>query len=386
MDTTYFPLVKNSLSFFQEHAWDDSLGVFYSELDVNGVTLSDKVHLVALSRLVYALSISSEYQASYLEKARKAADFILTKMVARDEVGPYFIESIDIKQGVVPSKKLGIWQQSYGLCGLAALYKVEKSDQLLEKIHELFDAYYLRFHDVQHGGFCGEYSLESGQVKDSKNLQALLYPVSAALAYLWEADSSYHQNYERVMEEHMDLLFDRGWNEEEGWVQLNFKEDWTIPQEDGVRKVTPGHNFQLGWNLIRASSWPFLSEEKRQSYANLGISILETSMQKPIFDGDVSGGFFREMDARSNSVVDQRKSWWQHAEAIIALSFLPDKSKERDQLFAFFAQNFVDWKSGGEFFFLDQDNQPDVEELKGSMGKSSYHITEMVSFLLFNVK
>lgn len=88
------------------------------------------------------------------------------------------------------------------------------------------------------------------------------------------------------------------------------------------------------------------------------------------------------MNPVTSEVTDNRKTWWQHCEALIALS-LSDGSFEEEQknLEAYYFSTFPDQQNGGEFFYVDAENQPLTEELKGSIGKSAYHTIEMIRFL-----
>lgn len=382
-------LVQNSISFFDEHAYSKDNGVYFSEVSSNGTVTSDKVHLVALSRLIYAMEYASRYDSIYTEKALESSKFLLDKMVARDSLGPYFVETYSLDNGIQAQESLGIWQQSYGLCGAAASYRLNKDPESLKKIHGLFDGYLKRFHDEELGGFIDSYSFEKGPFYDVKTLQSILYPMSAAMFYLWDVDVENREKYEPYIKQNVALLLDKGWNSELQWVNLKFDREWNLCGKVGsnppCHNVVPGHNFQLGWVLLKSSQLPFLSEETKLRCRELGASVIEATVEKNIWDEKISNGFFSEVNPANGEIISKEKTWWQHAEAIIALSFMRETlTNEFEELFDFFKNSFVDFEGGNEHFLLTQKNAPVLEEPKGSMGKSSYHITEMVYYINLN--
>ena len=113
------------------------------------------------------------------------------------------------------------------------------------------------------------------------------------------------------------------------------------------------------------------------------MEVLNTTLDKPIFPNkDLSQGFYSQVNPVTNEVEDRRKTWWQHCEALIALSLADDEfSVKSGNLEKFYFETFPDRKNGGEFFFVDESNVPQMDELKGSIGKSAYHTIEMIRFL-----
>ncbi|MEL6674654.1 MAG: AGE family epimerase/isomerase [Bacteroidota bacterium] len=373
-------LMDNSIRFFEEHALDSTTGAFYSDLDVSGQITSPYIHLVALSRLTYALAYSSEFFPERLAKAERAGRFILEKMVLRDSLGPYFVESFHVDSGPEIPKVLGLWQQSYGLGGLAELYRQTQDQGLLDSLHALFPAYIKRFRDAERGGFCQSSLPNQGPILTDKSLQSLLYPVSAALAGLWEADTANRAQYEPIMAEHLQKLAHNCWDEQKGWVKVAFDQDW---QPKSVEEVSPGHNFQLAWVLMKGAAWPFVSQQEGAAYRHLGKQIIRRTMNQPVWDGGPKQGFFEAWHPGKDSLTSDLKSWWQTCEALIALSFVKEEQADNLQaLYGFFSQHFPDRARGNEYFHLTAENLPVETELKGSMGKSSYHVTEMVRYLI----
>jgi mannose/cellobiose epimerase-like protein (N-acyl-D-glucosamine 2-epimerase family) len=383
----YLETMSNLTGFFDTYAYDPETGAYYSELDNSGAVLSGKIYNVAISRLVYGLSFSALYFPQNLEKAKSAVAFQLENLIGTDGTGPYFRSFTE--DGISDtSTRLDIWQQAYGLCGLTELYRIAPDQELLTRIHSLHDAFVLRFRDVENGGFYGNYSLEEGQISGSKTLQSLMYPITAYMANLWLADSVNRKKYEPLILENIRIAGDKAWDQEKGWVNVRFDDSWEVckseDEETPCFMVAPGHNFQLASVLLRAGNWDFIPEQEREKFKNMGLEILAATLNQPIFYGsDLSEGFISEINPLTNAVTDDRKTWWQHCEALIALSLCDGKyNEELTKLEAFYFGSFPDFENGGEFFYLSKDNEPITSELKGSMGKSAYHTIEMIRFLI----
>lgn len=383
----YESSVHALLTYFQEKAYQDSLGTFFSEIGNDGMVQSGKVFNVALSRLVYGLSFGGSLDASYWDQAAAAADFQQNHLVGEDSIGTFFHSFFDLKTNTADSSlEFDIWQQAYGLCGLSELYRNRPDAELLASIHRYHEGFTTRFHDELHGGFYGN-TRPDGHVSGSKTLQALIYPITAYMDNLWTADSANREKYEPFLIENIRLAYEHGWNDDLGWVNIRFADDWQpCPHESADSPcflVTPGHNFQYASLFLRARNWEFLPLEDQERYFDFGMNVLRETMQKPIFPSqDLSQGFFSEVNPVTSEVTDRRKTWWQHCEALIALS-LSDGSFEKEQknLETFYFDTFPDQELGGEFFYVDENNQPLTEELKGSIGKSAYHTIEMIRFL-----
>lgn len=379
--------IENLLNFFNEHAYQLASGTYYSEINNKGEVVSDKVFNVALSRLIYGLSYANKVDVSYLEKAQKAADFQMEKLIIKDSLSTHFASFYDLKTNKPDSSlSLDIWQQAYGLCGLSELYRNIPNNDLLSQIHQLHESFIKRFYDNKKGGFYGN-SENDEKVKGSKTLQALIYPITAYMESLWLVDRANRHKYEPYLKENIRIAFEKGWNKDLGWVNIKFDDYWNpcqhISSDSTCFDVSPGHNFQFASVFLRAKNWDFLTKKEKLQYHKFGIEVLKTTLNKPIFPKkDLSQGFYSKVNPVTNMVIDKRKTWWQHCEALIALSLADDKFKiKTKKLENFYFNTFPDKENGGEFFFVDEHNTPQTDELKGSIGKSAYHTIEMIRFL-----
>lgn len=377
----YLKYLNNSVSFFNRFAFDEEMGTYFSEVDNVGRAVSQKIHTVALSRMIYGLAYSSQYYPENLIRAKLAAQFQLKYLIGVDSVGKYFIPTIE--NGVVEvNDNLDIWQQAYGLCGLSELFRITQDEALLKTIHELHDAFIIRFRDSANGGFFGNYSMTRGQQTGSKTLQSLIYPITAYMANLWSADVKHRYKYKDIIKEHLHIAYNRVWNTKIGWVNVSFNDNWSVSSNNIL--VTPGHNFQYASLLLRARQWDFLTSQEVENYTDLGNKIISITLQKPIWHKQsLKNGFYSEVNIETGSVVSDVRTWWQHCEAIIALSLAKEKfSTELNLMTEFYFANFSDMEKGGDFFYIDKFDRPITSELKGSKGKSIYHVVEMIRFLM----
>lgn len=388
INTNHKTALENLLDFYIQNAYQSELGAFLSDINNEGNVVSGKIYNVALSRLIYGLSFSSSISDSNMSYAEKASQFQLSHLTAKDSLGGYFVSYYDTELNKRDNSiQLDIWQQAYGLCGLSELYRQESSEKLLANIHEYHNGFTNRFHDEKHGGFYGNYNMLHGKVSGSKSLQSLMYPITAYMENLWIADTANRHKYEPYLKENLEIIFNHAWNKELGWVNIKFDDAWTPCTHPSAEKpcftVSPGHNYQLASLFLRTKNWHFLNTEEKAKYKTLGFEIIETTLSKRINkEKDLSQGFYSEVNPLNNTIIDDRKTWWQHCEALIALSLSDGAyNTELAILEKFYFEAFTDNKHGGEFFYIDANNVPQTDEMKGNIGKSTYHTTEMIRYL-----
>ena len=379
--------MKGSIDFIKKHAYSAEERTFYSDIDNYGNITSNKVYLVSLSRTIYALAYSSTYFPENLALAKQAAQFLKQRLIHHAEGETYFITEFDVTNTLATNinntTQLDIWQQAYGLVGLVELYRHWPNPELLATIEQMHNAFIKRFSDRKHGGFYGNVHLVNGADISSKTLQSTIYPVTAYMNNLWLASPTPNK-YESTLAQQAEFAFQYLWNAEKGWVNVKLQANWnTCKNSRGESfSVAPGHNFQLAWLLMNTQNWRFLAPEQREKYTQLGKHIVTTTLAKPIWDGAVNKGFFAAYNPANSERLSDEKTWWQHSEALIALSFYERDGPELRALLDFFENHFIDHVNGGEFFHIDNNNQPITTHAKSSLGKSAYHTVEMYRYLI----
>ncbi|WP_075602136.1 AGE family epimerase/isomerase [Saccharicrinis aurantiacus] len=374
--------MARSLSFFDK-AYDGSKMTYYSEIDFKGQVISSKIYTVALSRLIYGLAFSAHYYPENIDRALSISQFQLNNMIGEESGVSYFKPEFPTGAKEIPNK-LDIWQQAYGLCGLTELYRQTNDTLLLSKLRTYHKSLVKRFRDSINGGFFGEVQFNGEAISGTKTIQSLMYPLTAYLINLREADVYNRNEYESILEEHLSIAYQKVWNSSTSWVNVKFDDDWNpIDTDSASAFVTAGHNFQFAALMLRAGEWSFLKDSTRFNYQKLGEKVIAETVQKNIWKNQlIEHGFYAGFNPHTNKGLDDNRTWWQHCEAIIALTLCGDKYKaELNQLLQFYYSNFIDTQYGGEIFNIDANGNP-VNENKGQKGKSVYHHIEMLRFLL----
>ena len=89
----YNASIEQSVRFFDK-AYHEEEGFYYSEVNHLGHVESERIHTVALSRMIYGLAYASEVNPDYGTRAEQAAAFQLRHMIGEDKDGLYYIPSI----------------------------------------------------------------------------------------------------------------------------------------------------------------------------------------------------------------------------------------------------------------------------------------------------
>jgi mannose/cellobiose epimerase-like protein (N-acyl-D-glucosamine 2-epimerase family) len=348
--------------------------------------------------MVYGLAHGASVDPSYLHRAKRSAEFLLTKMVRRDATGPYFLSAVDAQGSeVTPKTELVVNEQAYGLNGLVALYQVTRDPRLLDTIREAYAAFYKRFHDAEHGGFFDTFDRATGKPVRTKSYNSTVYVATSFLLELSAVDTERKAGYEKVLRELGDRVAGDFFDPKTGWIVENFTNDWKPEwrgwQKQGENTIgVVGHNFQAAWFLMRLAD-TFEGDATRQAkYRATAREILGSMLDKPVVDWERGG--FGDVFKRETSepMWHTNKAWWQQAEAILSLTLAErdgilsgaaaDRAKiARDQGLAFYLKHFIDRKNGGEFDNVDKDGNPTPDAVKGSLGKSTYHTVELARYM-----
>lgn len=374
-------IMRNNVRFFLDHAYDDKNKVFYSEVDNDGTVQNTNIHIIGLSRLVYGLmeasSVIHESHEEMRNKAYEAVIFIKKYMIGKDKYGPYFIPTVNEKGEPHLHDGLNIWEQSYGFNGLVTYYEKTHNPDILEMIHELFDAYVKRFHDDEKGGFVFNYSLDKDKDYDSKCLQTIMYPVTSFQGRLYLVDVINQEKYEPWLKEAYKLGHQYLYDFRSNTIKVTLDRHLN---GIGDKEVLPGHFFQLAWFFMSSKKYKALLGDKNL-YA-YGYYIYLETLKKTWMKEALSKGLPESINTKTGEAASSKRIWWEHSEWINAmchLNIVPfDKVRQVLQLFE---NMFVDYDKGCEFFAVNEQGEPE-DMLKGDLGKSSYHTIEMCKFIL----
>lgn len=390
--------------------------------------------LVATSRMAYGLAKAADLHrasdagvaAAYLARAEKYADFLLAHFVKRDEDGPYFVRAVDEPapawSPTDDSAVLNVEQQAYGLSGLVALHRETKSPKLAKAIHELYGAFFKRFHDPIHLGFFDQYDRKARKpVRNDKlgivpkSFNSTAYVLSAFLFEMGGQVALEHADYPPPRDTGLEvgrLMAKHFFDPKTGWIVENFSEDWREvwhgwqKQNEGTI-ASVGHNFQAAWLMLQLAERVGVKTEDGVALFGAASQILKRQMNDLPGIDRVYGGFFNTFVRETNQPIwactDQEganagqsyKHWWQQVFGLLALSLgrnlgvfdaneLAQVQTFLDRSFDFYRAKFVDTIHGGEFFSVKRDGSPVYagdESLKGAPGKSAHHSLQLYWYL-----
>ncbi len=398
--------VENVLNFFNIHAWDEASGSHASEVNVAGELLNDNRDIVAIGRMVYG-NAKAPAACRDLLNARRSADFIVQKMMARDEHGIYFRSVVNARgespEGLRPYTF--IFEQAYPITGLVALYSVdpEANADLLPIIREAANSFWKRFSDSERGGLFYYYNFarqdhsnDQGQIH--KSYQATIYPVSSFLLSLRKADPENAAKYDEWIRSLLDVALKHvvqwSFGKPTGWLVERMSADF-VPDESYLM-TEAGHITQLAWVLGLCAYNGVAKDTRAQEHyletsAELLTKFLGRETISPI--GTVYDAFNRQTGAAwSENGTPPTTAWWSNLEAVIAFSFAhkhhllgfnrrAEVGRVLNGLSQAYARYFVDNEQGGEYFRINALTGELADGTKGGPGKSGYHITETYQYL-----
>ncbi len=119
-----------------------------------------------------------------------------------------------------------------------------------------------------------------------------------------------------------------------------------------------------------------------RNYIKIGRDVFNQTLNKNWMINAEFDGFHESVNPVSSEPVSDKRIWWEHAEWINALCHLhEDTSQDIEKVLNYFENTFVDYNNGCEHFAVDRNGKP-IIDLKGNLGKSSYHTMEMCAFVL----
>ena len=380
--------MEHTMAFFAPY-WDDASGSFPSEINFDGTVKSETRHLIATSRMIYGLAHTGN-----IGRAKRQAQFMVEQMVRNDALGPYFLASVvPGKESPTPSE-LVVNHQAYGLNGLVALFQQTGDEMTLNLIYQIFETFMARFHDDEMGGFYDKFNLKTGEAIKTKSYNSTVYVATSFLFDLYEATED--EQFGRLLAELANIVARHFPDSETGFIIENFDRQWNPQwrewqkQPEGTIGIS-GHNFQAAWLLIRASQMTeVISENQEVLYKGAATEILNSMLSKDTVVDKTNGGvgdvYVRET---SQTMWHTNKAWWQQAEAILSLRAaelaqlkVPGAKTVRKSIEDFYVNNIIDREKGGEFAVVTKEGAPVAGEMKGQLGKSTYHAIELARYML----
>jgi mannobiose 2-epimerase len=367
-------LAGNVLPFWIEYAVDREHGGFYG-----AVTNDLRVHnhvprsaiLCARVLWTYARAYIRFGDAAYLEMARWAYAALTEVFWDREYGGVYW--TVDARGAPVMDRKHH-YAQAFAIYGLCAYYEATEEPQSLAFAQELFHLLEKQAYDPVHGGYIEGSSrrweaLEDMRLSDReldchKSMNTMLHVLEAytQLLRLWEPARTAHRAL-------LDVFLQRIVHPEQTHFQLFFDDAW----RSLLDHVSYGHDIEGSWLLGEAAEVQGDAELLQQVH-ELAVLMAEAVFRQGI---DADGGLFYE--AGPQGVVDDQKSWWVQAEAMVGFTNAYQLSGKGHFLNAarrcwdYIQAHHVDRTFGGWYKVLDRDGTPDPDSYKVGPWECPYH-------------
>jgi mannobiose 2-epimerase len=197
-----------------------------------------------------------------------------------------------------------------------------------------------------------------------KSMNTMLHVLEAytQVAGLWEPARAPHRAL-------IEVFMNRIVHPEGTHFRLFFDDDW----RSLLDHVSYGHDIEGSWLLVEAAEVQGDAELLAQAH-KVAVSMAEAVYRRGI---DADGGLFYE--AGSQGVVDDQKSWWVQAEAMVGFTNAYQLSEKEYFLRAalrcweYIQVHHVDRVYGGWYKVLLRDGTPDPESYKVGPWECPYH-------------
>jgi mannobiose 2-epimerase len=266
------------------------------------------------------------------------------------------------------------YAQAFSVYGLCAYHEATGEPQSLVLAQKLFHLLEEHAADRVHGGYIegssrrwealDDMRLSERDLDCRKSMNTMLHILEAytQLARLWEPARSAHRGL-------IATFLDRIVHRDRTHFYLFFDDAWRSLLEH----VSYGHDIEGSWLLVEAAEVAGDAGLLARS-RNAAVTMAEAVYQRGI---DEDGGLLYE--GGPNGVVDDQKSWWVQAEAMVG--FTNAYQLCRDERFlraaqrswAYIQAHHVDRVHGGWFKSLHRDGTPDPESYKVGPWECPYH-------------
>ena len=318
-DTVYLNYAKNALDWMYDHAWDETYGGWFQELNINGNPINPNANKTA-------------------------------------------------------------FYQHYALLGIAAYYEATGDttawNWLMRGYQHLEDYYW---DDRQ--GFEGYYdqTIYTNQSAWDKSFNATVDAITTHLLYLYlmTEEETYKDRLQEMAEEIKIHLVASMPQQVIGFVEL-YDSDWNW--NNGETMTIMGHVLKSGWCLARINQlFPDTSYVSAAEYLinDVWQNGYDHDFGGPYKDFDRTTGQMLLW-----GLQDSTKAWWQMEQAIVAGLQMYNLTNQdwylqmADETINFYMQYFVDHQNGEVYADRTRYGGFAWNEAKGSSGKAGYHSME----------
>ena len=383
---------KGLLSTWYPRVVDSEQGGYLSDFNANWEAEGTQNKMVVTqARHVWTASQAGmRYpdEPMFLDVARHGYEYLRNTMWDEEFGGFYTLVSRD---GVPVNRTKTAYGNAFGIYGLAAYAKASEDPEVLAFAQEAFNWLDKHSHDSEYGGYF-QHMNEDGSVRDDaheppkdQNSSIHLLEAFTALYEVWP-DPRVHDRLEEML-----LLIRDTMVQDEKYLQLYFKEDWTpvsyrdsLPQvreaHYRIDHVSVGHDVETAFLMLEAAHALGNHEERVKE---VGKSMVDHALSVG-WDNSV-GGFYDvvyylpgEADA---TVIEDTKTWWAQAEGLNSLLLMhtlypehnPAYFERFNTLWGYTNTYLIDLDRGG-WYSGGLDKEPErYDYAKSHIWKGSYH-------------
>jgi cellobiose epimerase len=369
-------LTTNILPFWLTHAVDKVNGGFYGAL-TNELVIHNEVPRSAIlcARILWTYSTAYRIlgDREYLDMSRHAYDYLTRTFLDPDHGGLYW--TVDASGRPVFDRKHH-YAQAFAIYGLSEYYRATEEPQSLGLARTLFELLEKHAYDPVHGGYIegssrkweplADMRLSERDLNCRKSMNTMLHILEAYtnLLRVWE-DAELKARHKALIGTFQDHIVDHA----TGHFKLFFDDQW----HSLLDNVSFGHDIEGSWLLYEAARVqgdPALIQQVRDTALQIAAAVYQDGLEP---DGSLP------YEAGPQGLVDDCKSWWVQAEAVVGfynayqLSGQAHFAQAAWQSWNYIQAKLVDRKYGDWLKRLHRDGTPAKGSYKVGPWECPYH-------------
>ncbi len=359
-------LLENVIPFWEKHSIDAEYGGYLTCLDRTGAVYDTDKFVWLQARQVWTFSMlynNIEKRAQWLDIAKSGADF-LAKHGTDSEGNWYF--SLD-RQGRPLVRPYNIFSDCFAAMAFSQ-YALAGGDEKAEEIARRTYRNILSRKANPKGQY--DKTIAKNRPLRSLGLPMILANLSLEMEPILSEDAL-RAALDMCLDEVMNLFLDEG----ENLLYENVSPDGSHPDCFDGRLINPGHGIEAMWFIMDIA--------RRRNDRDLIDKALDVVLNTLEFAWDAEyGGIYYFLDARNNPLLQlewDRKLWWVHLEALVALAIgyaltgRPQAAEWFEKVHDYTWTHFPDPDYGEWFGYLNRRGER-LLDLKGGKWKGCFHV------------
>ncbi len=365
--------LNNTLDYWESHALDNNNAGFIGQINFkNEKNETASKGLILNTRILWSFAaVSNHLQTTqYRASCNRAYHYLALFFKDKSDRGLYWELANNARPESIQKNTVG---QAYALLALCEYFLFSKKPEVKDWALSLFEYIELFGFDAQHN--CYINVLNEKQTKDvevskvTKSLGTHLHVLEAYTAMLKFYDNDRIKEKIRLL---IEVLLNDFINEN--------KHCETAIDSNGnslSERMFFGYNVEVPWMLVEAAEAISDQDLITRTKENL-VHMVDVFLQEAIDEN----GAVRYSKCLESNTVDTDLHWWTQIEAMIAIRYAYDFTKNGDYLMSFhriwdfIKEHFMD-KEHGEWFARLKMDTTRCEDDKIAMWKSPYHISRM---------